>query len=127
MENIRNMTLSKKWLGNPSEYKIVESYIYNIFFKILHEINEDIKNWTTPFFNTHFYEGFDDINGNPIFSAKNNLEQYIIKAVIDEDYNDITTFKSDFDDMPMYTIYLTSDYMNEIQYFFKQVINNQKF
>lgn len=71
-----------------------------------------------------FFE--NEENGNPIFSALNQQRNYIIKVIIDEEYSSLTSWKSEFNSIPLDVIYMNSNYLKEIKENFKEIILNHE-
>ncbi|AOA59471.1 hypothetical protein [Acinetobacter larvae] len=88
----------KNYLKDYDEYIKLEKYVYDYFLESI-----DDKKWITPYYQTHFMDGTPFFDANPIYSAKNLEENYIIKLIIDENSQKIIKFKSNIDSTKLYT------------------------
>ena len=50
----------------------------------------------------------------------------IIKVIIDEEYSALTSWKSEFNSIPLDVIYMNSNYLKEIKENFKEIILNHE-
>jgi hypothetical protein len=67
------------------------SDIYMIFFSSSVTRGES-KNFKAPFYNTAFSDGTPFREGNPIFSARNEVTGKILRIVLDEDDAPLVTY-----------------------------------
>ncbi|KPM65751.1 hypothetical protein HB13667_11015 [Pseudomonas putida] len=78
------------YLTNPSTYMALEQLFLDAFIKTISEYNNQ-EEYTAPFYRTTYNNGQSFGDANPIFSARNAKRKKIIRIIIDEDENEIST------------------------------------
>ncbi|WP_230659215.1 hypothetical protein [Psychrobacter sp. I-STPA10] len=123
MSKIDSINVDDLWQNDLDKYLFIENIIQERFIELLHELGQDIDDWVIPFFNTFYGNGEKMMDANPIFSAKNKSKNYIIRVIIyEENSMGFSTYASDFDGIPMSTIWITPKHMDKIEDFFIQAI-----
>lgn len=89
------------WETNMETYLKLKNYIEKIFLYI---VQESSPYFIIPFFNNFYDNGFEIMDGNPIFSAKFEKKSSIIKIVIDDGMSNEQYFNSIFNNMNLFTI-----------------------
>jgi hypothetical protein len=69
------------FLENKNSYFLLEQYWIDLFYSILSDRNEPVGEWTVPYYNTTFKNGEKCMDGNPIFSAKSDATNKIIRII----------------------------------------------
>lgn len=121
MKTFENLIVSDDWLDNIEEYRAVEYFVIQKFSDVLNELGYDIQNWDIPFFNNKYF-GDREIDANPIFSARNREQNYIIRAIMYDGYQVVDFWSDTFDDIPLYTIAFNWRYFNELEPFFRKTL-----
>lgn len=75
----------ERYLESEEVYLGLERYFVELFFLRLTQSEKLRGDFTTPVYNTTFANGVPFMDGNPIFSAKNNRSGATLRIVIDED------------------------------------------
>jgi hypothetical protein len=84
------------FLENATTYSQVEQFWLDLFWGIIDEKNQDRSAWISPYYNTCFSDGRKFMDGNPIFSSKNKINNKSIR-VIQEGVNDFDGVQSRID------------------------------
>jgi hypothetical protein len=66
---------------NKNSYLLLEEYWINLFYSILKDRHDSFEEWTVPYYNTMFKNGEKFMDGNPVFSAKSNSNNKIIRLI----------------------------------------------
>lgn len=72
------------FLDNEETYSRLESFWEDLFWGIIDNYKLHHDHWQVPYYNTFFSNGKKFMDGNPIFSAKNKINNKSIR-VIQED------------------------------------------
>ncbi|WP_230661596.1 hypothetical protein [Psychrobacter sp. I-STPA10] len=127
MNILKNIDISNLWLGDFNKYTYIENAIERAFINILDEEDGKKDDWVIPFFNTLWGNGEKMMDANPIFSARNIPKNYIVRLVVYEENSvGYSSYESDFDNIPMNTLWVTSEYTNKIEPFFRDIIKKLK-
>ena len=80
------------YLNDEQSYIRLERYLYDLFFQECDTRGIESKNIKAPFYNTAFSDGTPFRDGNPIFSARNEVTGNILRIVLDEDTVPLVTY-----------------------------------
>ncbi|WP_397431561.1 hypothetical protein [Pseudomonas chlororaphis] len=80
------------YLDDKDCYLRLERYFYDFFCLEIQANGIDVGKFKMPFYNTTFSNGIPFMDGNPIFSAKNEVNGQILRAVLDEDTHQFTSY-----------------------------------
>ncbi|VVP99280.1 hypothetical protein PS925_02141 [Pseudomonas fluorescens] len=72
------------YLNSKSCYLRLEQDFYDFFYLEALKKQIDFKIFKVPYYNTFFSNGTPLMDGNPIFSARNELSGQILRVVLDE-------------------------------------------
>ncbi|WP_227430321.1 hypothetical protein [Psychrobacter sp. I-STPA6b] len=127
MNILKNIDISNLWLGDLNKYTYVEDAIEKAFVDILDKEYSKKDDWVIPFFNTFWRNGEKMMDANPIFSARNIPKNYIVRLIVyEENSTGYSSYESDFDNIPMSTLWVTSGYTNKIEPFFRDIVKKLK-
>lgn len=83
----------KGYLDDVSCYQRLERYFYDFFCSEAQANGLDVGGFKMPYYNTTFSNGMPFMDGNPIFSAKNEVSGQIVRVVLDEDMKQFTSYR----------------------------------
>ncbi|MEX6677828.1 hypothetical protein QWI18_18080 [Pseudomonas sp. W2Oct36] len=81
------------YLNDEQSYIRLERYLWDLFFLECDARGVESKNFKAPFYNTAFSDGTPFREGNPIFSARNEVTGKILRIVLDEDAVPLVTYQ----------------------------------
>ena len=81
------------YLSDEQSYLQLERYLYDRFFLECNENGIGVKEFKAPFYNTAFSDGTPFREGNPIFSARNEITGKILRIVLDEDAGPLVSYR----------------------------------
>lgn len=83
----------KDYLTDRDCYESLECYLYDYFRLSLQACAVKNEIFKAPYYNTFFVNGEPFLDGNPIFSAKNEITGQILRVVLDEDINYLCSYR----------------------------------
>jgi hypothetical protein len=88
----------ENYLDDVNVYLELEKFFSDYFNLKLKELRINKDFFKIPFYKTVFNNGMPFMDGNPIFSVKNEIKETILRIIIDEDVNELTLLnqKSEF-------------------------------
>ena len=81
------------YLNNEQCYIELERYLYDRFFIECKAGEQKLTKFKAPFYNTTFSNGIPFREGNPIFSARNEVSGTILRIVLDEDTDSLVSYR----------------------------------
>lgn len=82
-----------EYLNNKDCYLELERSFYDYFQLTVQASGVGAEVFKVPYYNTFFSNGLPFMDGNPIFSAKNEVNGQIIRVVLDEDVNELCSYR----------------------------------
>jgi hypothetical protein len=82
-----------EYLNDEQCYVELEQYLLNRFFLECDANGVELKKFKAPFYNTTFSNGTPFREGNPIFSARNEVAGTILRIVLDEDTDSLVSYR----------------------------------
>ncbi|BBP69567.1 hypothetical protein PHLH6_15710 [Pseudomonas sp. Seg1] len=81
------------YLHNLDCYFRLERSFYE-FFRLEAQTNKiDIKGFKAPYYNTTFSNGTPFMDGNPIFSARNEANGQILRVILEQDTDELVSYR----------------------------------
>lgn len=79
------------FLENVTTYSQVEQFWLDLFWGIVDEHNQDRSAWISSYYNVCFSDGGKFMDGNPIFSSKNKINNKSIRVIQEkiDDFDDV--------------------------------------
>lgn len=74
-------------------YIELERHLYDCFFFECKANELELAKFKAPFYNTTFSNGTPFRDGNPIFSARNEVSGTILRIVLDEDADSLVSYR----------------------------------
>jgi len=81
------------YLNNEQCYIELERYLYDRFFLECRASELELAKLKAPFYNTKFSDSTPFREGNPIFSAQNEVSGTILRIVLDEDTDSLVLYR----------------------------------
>ena len=81
------------YLNDTECYIALEKNLNTFFRKSLVDVKIDSSGMIYPFYATRYSNGQPFLDGNPIFSVKDQLSGRSLRVILDEDINELTTFQ----------------------------------
>ncbi|WP_312933468.1 hypothetical protein [Pseudomonas sp.] len=83
----------ENYLTDRGCYELLEQYLYDYFILSLRAcaVGSDVFNF--PYYNTYYVNGTPFLDGNPIFSARNEITGQILRVVLDEDIHNLCSYR----------------------------------
>lgn len=82
-----------EYLNDEQCYVELERYILDRFFLECDANGVELKEFKVPFYNTAFSNGTPFREGNPIFSARNEVAGTILRIVLEEDTDSLVSYR----------------------------------
>ncbi|MGY2292371.1 hypothetical protein ACW9H6_21915 [Pseudomonas sp. SDO528_S397] len=82
-----------EYLTNKDCYFELERSFYDYFRLKVQASKTAVEVFKAPCYNTFFSNGLPFMDGNPIFSAKNEVSGQILRVVLDEDVHELCSYR----------------------------------
>ncbi|WP_029978737.1 hypothetical protein [Pseudomonas sp. PH1b] len=82
-----------EYLNDKDRYLELERSFYDHFRLKVQENPVGTEVFKAPYYNTFFSNGSPFMDGNPIFSVKNQLNGQILRVVLDEDAHELCSYR----------------------------------
>ncbi|RJL55756.1 hypothetical protein [Pectobacterium carotovorum] len=80
------------YLDNEKTYLSLVEHLYDFFHAEIRRKDRHLEGIIAPYYQTHSLNGTLFMDGNPIFSARNEESGHVIRVVLDEDFPQMTCF-----------------------------------
>lgn len=87
LENRKGLHSFDNYLDDEDVYIALENYWMDMFFMLLDKADIPRGDWISPYFKTTFRNGKKMMDGNPVFSARSEKKDKVIKVVQESPVN----------------------------------------
>jgi hypothetical protein len=91
LERLLLNKMFENYLEDIAVYLKLEKHFADFFKLKLNELNKSKDLYTMPFYKTTYGNGAPFMDGNPIFSVKNELKKTLLRVIIDDDTGKLTS------------------------------------
>ncbi|WP_460926201.1 hypothetical protein [Pseudomonas sp. MC6] len=81
------------YLSNKDSYFQLEQDFYKFFYLEVQKNEVASEIFKAPFYNTFFSNGTPFMDGNPIFSVRNEVNGQILRIVLDEEVDELSSYQ----------------------------------
>lgn len=85
--------MSGEYLSGMDRYLRLEQDFYNFFHLEVQKSQIVTELFKAPYYNTFFSNGTPFMDGNPIFSVRNEVSGQILRIVLDEEVDELSSYQ----------------------------------